>query len=125
MKLSGPLLDRFDTLVLTSDWKHEKTHSIHAIYDNVQRAQKFALENRGQIKMNARLSKEEVEVTVDPVVAQLFKTESTSMRREKAQLRVARTIADLAGSPRIKSAHLQEAAHITGKNFSSIKEALL
>lgn len=125
MKLSGPLLDRFDTLVLTSDWNHEKTISIHEINERVRLAQKFALETRGQQKMNARLTVEEAVCTVDPVVRQLFKTESTSMRREKAQLRVARTIADLAGSPRIKSAHLQKAALITGKNFSSIKQALL
>lgn len=125
MKLSGPLLDRFDTLVLTSGWKHEKTRSLHEIYERVQGAQRFALESRGQEKMNARLTVEEVVATVDPVVRELFKTESTSMRREKAQLRVARTIADLAGSTRIKSIHLREAALITGKNFSSIKEALL
>lgn len=125
LKLSGPLLDRFDTLVLTTDWKHEKTKSIHEIYENVQRAQKFAFESRGQIKMNARLSKDEINLTIDPVVRELFKPESTSMRREKAQFRVARTIADLAGSERIMRAHLREASLITGKNFASIKEALL
>lgn len=124
-KLSGPLLDRFDLLVLTGDWVGEKNRSIAEIFERVERAQKFAREKRGQVVMNARLDDIELFKTMDAVTRELYRSQSTSMRREKALFRVARTIADLAGSEPIQLAHLSRALDITGKNFNSLKKGMV
>lgn len=124
-KLSGPLLDRFDVLVLTNDWTGAKTHSVPEIFERVERAQKFGREKRGQVVMNARLDDAEIFKTVDNVTRELFRSQSTSMRREKALFRVARTIADLQGSEAIRLEHLRRALDITGKNFNSLKRGML
>jgi magnesium chelatase family protein len=121
-KLSGPLLDRFDVLALSSLWKGEKSISLDTIRGQVERAQNFALQSRGQTKMNAKLSAGDIAVDTGALV--LFNNSGSSLRRERALLRVARTIADLEGAQSVGRKHLGEAFDITWNSFKGVKRSM-
>ena len=123
-KISGPLLDRIDLHVevtpvpfneLSSDRKAESSHDIR---ERVIRAREVQIErfkeNEG-IHCNAQMSKQQLDehCLIDPAGRNLLKTAmerlKLSARAYDRILKVARTVADLAGSERIRPEHLAEA----------------
>lgn len=123
MKLSGPLLDRFDVLALSHQWKGPKEVSLNEVYEAVIRAQKFSQNVRGQVVMNSKLSLDQAKQQCDLRDAELFGA-SASLRRDRALYRVARTIADIEGSQLVRAKHLNEALEITSTHFDGVKRAM-
>ena len=120
-KLSGPLLDRIDLMVevpavmeseLTARGDGEPSHAVRG---RVAATRAMQLERQG--KANAHLTPDEIDAHClpDGNGAQLLKRAmaqfSLSARAYHRILKVARTIADLAGAPHVGSAHVAEAIH--------------
>jgi magnesium chelatase family protein len=120
-KLSGPLLDRIDLMldvpaVAEADLAARGDgESSATVRDRVTAARAVQLERQG--KPNARLSPDEVDrhARPDEAGAQLLKQAmarlSLTARAYHRILKVARSVADLAGSEQISSAHVAEAIH--------------
>jgi magnesium chelatase family protein len=121
-KLSGPLLDRIDLHVrvkpvsfqdLSSDQTEEQETSAK-IRARVLAAQEFAKRRQGAI-LNARLNVDDIKkfCALTPKAKELLKTAfdklGMSARSYHRVLRVARTIADLAGAEDIEPVHVREA----------------
>ena len=131
-KLSGPILDRIDLFVEVDNVKHEqllttnKTSETsdtvaHRVAEARQRQHtrynsdaytNAQLTNR-QIKQTAQLLPEAKEV-LDKAATQL----KISARAYMRLIKVARTIADLEGSPTITIAHISEAIQYRRPNSS-------
>ncbi|MBZ0125495.1 MAG: YifB family Mg chelatase-like AAA ATPase, partial [Rhodocyclaceae bacterium] len=120
-KLSGPLLDRIDMTIevpalaegeLQGKADGESTAAVRA---RVAAARDAQLARQG--KPNARLATKEIDklCAPDEAGAQLLKQAiarlGLSARAYHRVLKVARTIADLAGAERVSSAHVAEAIH--------------
>lgn len=118
-KISGPLLDRIDILIEVPAVPHE-TLVKHAdgetskdIQERVNIARKCALDR--QNKPNAGLSVCEIDVFCVPdeqgtvLLQRAIQHLDLSARSHHRILKVARTIADLAGSEHILSSHIAEA----------------
>ena len=127
-KISGPVLDRFDIQVEVPAVKYDDISSSHKgrtsaeIRANVERARGIQLEryrNDG-IYSNAQLSASGIEkyCAIDEAGKQLmrnvFDTLGLSARAHSRILKVARTIADLAGSENIRTEHIAEAIQYRG-----------
>ncbi|MCX7145573.1 MAG: YifB family Mg chelatase-like AAA ATPase [Sulfuritalea sp.] len=120
-KLSGPLLDRIDLMldvpaVAEADLSARGDgESSATVRDRVTAARAVQIERQG--KPNARLSPDEVDrhARPDEAGAQLLKQAmarlSLTARAYHRILKVARSIADLAGIEQISSAHVAEAIH--------------
>ena len=120
-KLSGPLLDRIDLMVdvpSLSDVElqtHGDGEFSATVRGRVASARNRQLARQG--KVNALLSPAEVDQHCPPdsAGAQLLKQAiarlSLSARAYHRVLRVARTVADLADLPQIRSPHIAEAVH--------------
>jgi magnesium chelatase family protein len=118
-KISGPLLDRIDMQIQVGAVAHEDLlkladgESSHAVARRVTRA--FATQLGRQGKSNNHLSTAEIDTHCIPDAAgeQLLRTAMTrlnwSARAYHRVLKVARTIADLAGAAAIEQAHVAEA----------------
>jgi magnesium chelatase family protein len=131
-RMSGPMLDRFEVIAFSNDWrvgrkknKKEMTGvDWESLQARVQAAQNFALESRGQTRVNGRLSALEIEKYIPPFVRQHLMPElPSSHRRRLAFLRVARTFADLDASTEIQGIHLERAKTLTLTPFQTMKEA--
>jgi magnesium chelatase family protein len=120
-KLSGPLLDRIDLHIevpaLAEGELQGKAagESSAAVRTRVSEARAAQLARQG--KPNARLATKEIDrlCAPDEPGAQLLKQAiarlNLSARAYHRVLKVARTIADLAGAQRVSSAHIAEAIH--------------
>ena len=118
-KISGPLLDRIDLHIEVSALKEDEltqaaaAESSAAIRARVERARELQLQRQG--KANFSLGSAEIDAYCQPDDAglQLLKTAisrlNLSARAYHRILKVARTIADLAGEMHIKPAHIAEA----------------
>ncbi|MDI3443626.1 ATP-dependent protease [Serratia marcescens] len=119
-RLSGPFLDRFDLsievpLLPPGTLSHRKTHgeSSEQVRKRVQQARARQLERAG--KVNALLSNREVERDCVLQAADAEFLEATlntlglSVRAWQRILKVARTLADLAGDAELDRRHLSEA----------------
>ncbi|HCR3025808.1 TPA: YifB family Mg chelatase-like AAA ATPase [Serratia marcescens] len=119
-RLSGPFLDRFDLsievpLLPPGTLSHRKTHgeSSEQVRKRVQQARARQLERAG--KVNALLSNREVERDCVLQAADAEFLEATlntlglSVRAWQRILKVARTLADLAGDAELDRHHLSEA----------------
>lgn len=119
-RLSGPFLDRFDLsievpLLPPGTLSHRKTHgeSSEQVRKRVQQARARQLERAG--KINALLSNREVERDCVLQAADAEFLEATlntlglSVRAWQRILKVARTLADLAGDAELDRHHLSEA----------------
>ena len=120
-RLSGPMLDRFDILSLSSFWRGPMEVSLDTLLEEV----KLALEvrkKRKQTKPNARLQWEELSSQVDPfTLKHIMPSETGSKRRRIALLRAARSLADLDKREKINSKDIQQAAVFTLKPFNELK----
>ena len=118
MRLSGPLLDRMDlTIEVQPLPPAELTHappgeSTAAVAARVAAARARQRDRRGA-RCNAESAWEELTPLADAEALALLETAATrlrlSTRGQVRALRVARTVADLAGAPRIARTHVAEA----------------
>ena len=122
-RLSGPMMDRFDLLVFSKDWRGEKTQSLNDLKREVEQAQDFRLSIRQQKKANGHLDLKELESMLSKK-AECVIPESTSHRRKRALLRVARTLSDLKAEKEISPATLEQAFLLTVKNFFFLKNRI-
>lgn len=129
-KLSGPLLDRIDMTIevpalaegeLQGKAAGESSSAVQARVTAARQAQRMR-----QGKPNSRLATKEIDklCAPDDAGAQLLKQAiarlNLSARTYHRVLKVARSIADLAGAERVGSAHIAEAIHyrrIAGADF--------
>jgi magnesium chelatase family protein len=120
-KVSGPLMDRIDMLVdvptatkeIFDKKQQAQSESSATLREKVQSARKMQLSR--QAKTNNHLNSKEIELVckldsndtllIERAITQL----GLSMRAYHRILKVARTIADLAGSENIQTAHITEA----------------
>jgi magnesium chelatase family protein len=109
-RLSGPVLDRMEILAFPHRWAQSEGTSLTEVAEAVDHARDFAARERQQTEANSQLSLAELESQMDSA-ARLVMTAGHAMapRRRRALLRVARTLADIAESPFIGLAHLDDA----------------
>lgn len=125
-KISGPLLDRIDLHVevtpvnfneLTSDRPSEKSEVIRERVIAAREIQEARFGNKPELHANSQMSPQMVReiCQIDAAGQNLLKKAmeklGLSARAYDRILKVARTIADLAGSEEIKLEHLAEAIH--------------
>ena len=122
-RLSGPMLDRFDLLGFSHEWKGRGTMSLEKILHQVEEARDFILRNRSQKIVNGRLELRELEENVKDREETMPCT--PSQRRKRALLRVARTFADLDRSEVVKGIHLERAYTLAVKNFYFLKNRMM
>lgn len=123
-KISGPLLDRIDIQVevtpvpldeLTTAPKGESSRSIRERVEAARALQSARFANEPATHCNAQMTAAQLETYAQPdeagraLLQQTMKRLSLSARAYERILKVARTIADLDGAPRITTAHLAEA----------------
>ncbi|HED24468.1 MAG TPA: ATP-binding protein, partial [Firmicutes bacterium] len=122
-KLSGPLLDRIDIQVevpaVSYDELQQKANgeSSAAIRERVEKTRRIQLERykRLKVKANASLSGRHFEKycpltrEARQILRQSFQALNLSMRAHDRVIKVARTIADLAGTEVIEAEHIAEA----------------
>jgi magnesium chelatase family protein len=118
-KISGPLLDRIDIQIEVPAVQQEALlkqadgESNQLIQVRVEAARKLQLVRQG--KANVHLSVKEIDAYCTPdgagaaLLQQVMSRLSLSARAYHRVLKVARTIADLAGSENVLSAHIAEA----------------
>ena len=130
-RLSGPMLDRFQMVSFSHQWKGEKKHSLQHILQSVQKAQKFIQtrvtnKNEVQNQVNARADIKVLEKQMQSpkLEAVLPHIEGLSMRRRDALFRVARSVADLNESLCITPEHIGTAAGYTIRPMRDIQQAL-
>ena len=123
-RLSGPMMDRFDLLAFSKNWKGKKTVSLKYLHKEVKKAHFFRLNIRKQKKPNSHLELKELEFMMKKELAKLL-PQSSSHRRKRALLRVARTLSDLKQEEEISPSSLDQALVLTIKNFFLLKNRIL
>jgi magnesium chelatase family protein len=123
-KISGPLLDRIDIHVEVPAVKHETLLRQHAaessadIRARVLAARKLQQERfatRRKVRCNAQMAAKDLKVHVpldaegEELLRMALAELNLSARAYDRILKVARTIADLAGAPKVGAEHLSEA----------------
>ncbi len=120
-RLSGPMLDRFDILSFSHQWKGKLTVPLQSIASNVQKAYQFRLKRR-QKKANAKLSLMELTDSLNGFLKDTqINNYLSSKRRRRALLRTARTFADLDESLEIKAHHIEKAKQMSLAPFVQLK----
>lgn len=88
-RLSGPLLDRFELVGFSTDWRGGERVKMDKILEDIEKAREFQKQRE-----------------FDPMVwPESIQNYPTSFRRKKALMRAARALADLEGSIEIKGRH--------------------
>lgn len=121
-RLNGPMLDRFDILAFSTQWKAGRlTVPLKEIYKKVMKAYEFC-QKRKQKDTNARLSLQELESSLSSFLKDTqFSSHISSKRRKKSILKVARTIADLNVDTEIKAHYIEQAKELSFTPFMQIK----
>lgn len=122
-RLSGPMLDRFDLLAFSKNWKGEKTVPLKSIRGEIEKGYAFRLDKRQQGIVNAQLSLKQLEKMIGSDIAPLL-PQNSSQRRKRALLRVARTLSDLKQEMEISPSSLEQALLFTVKNFFFLKNRI-
>ena len=117
------MLDRFDLLAFSPEWKGKGTVPLKKIFHQLNTVRDFILKRRSQKTVNGRLELKDLEKTVEEKKAAMPHT--SSRRRKRALLRVARTFADLDSSETIKGIHLEKAYTLSVKNFYFLKNRMM
>jgi len=122
-RLSGPMMDRFDLLVFSKNWKGDKSVSLKSLKKEVEATQNFRLQSRGQDKVNAHLDLNELEAMMSHKTKSLL-PENSSHRRKRALIRVARTLSDIKKEEEISLSSIEQATKLTVKNFFFLKNRI-
>lgn len=122
-RLSGPMLDRFDILAFSTQWKTGKLCvTLEEVYKKVIKAYEFR-RKRKQEEVNARLSLQELEFSLSSFLKETqLASGVSSKRRKKAVLKVARTLADLNEDEKIKAQHIEQAKELSLISFMQMKQ---
>ena len=123
-RLSGPMLDRFDLLAFSNQWKGERKVSIQELYEQMERAREFVSKTRDQKTVNGQLSLKELEKMIEKKESPGLPQTGTE-RRKRSLLRLARTFADLDLKEAISGDHLQKACTFGVKNFYFLKHRMM
>lgn len=123
-RLSGPMMDRFDLLAFSKDWRGERTISLKSLCKKIKQAYFFRLDKRRQEIPNSRLELKQLESMIGKDIAPLL-PQSSSHRRKRALLRVARTLSDLKQEMEISPSSVEKALALTVKNFFFLKKRIL
>ncbi len=127
-KVSGPLLDRIDLHVEVPRLPYEKmsrsnlSENSLSIKERVERARKIQAKRFGSSKTNSEMNLVEIKQYCvlaqegDQLMKQAMKQYNFSGRSLHRILKVARTIADLAGAENISTGHLAEAIQYRPKS---------
>ncbi len=129
-RLSGPLLDRIDIIVDVPSLEFEElrrrpeAESSETIRERINRAREVQRERYGtSAGCNARMGPRELErfcrlsTACEELMRQAFDALSLTARSYDRILRVARSIADLAGEEELSPAHLAEAVQYRSFEF--------
>ena len=121
-RLNGPMLDRFDILSFSTQWRTGRMSvPLENIYKKVMKAYEFR-RKRKQEKVNACLSLQELESSLNPFLRKTqYVSGVSSKRRKKAVLKVARTLADLNEEGEIKAQHIEQAKELSLIPFVQMK----
>ena len=120
-RLSGPMLDRFDILALSSFWKGPLSVKLVHTKEKIEKAFEMK-QKRKQEKPNGQLSWDELkENTRSFILNNIMPSPLPSYRRKTAILRVARTIADLNQRKDIIPQDVELSTMITLKPFNQIR----
>jgi magnesium chelatase family protein len=128
-KFTGPFVDRFTALILTHDWKTQDSFGSEAvstvdILNSCERVREFIRSSREQIIPNQFLSEVEIIATFEKETMLQFLPQFRSHRRRIALLRLARTLADLDLSEKIRLCHLNEAQDYSYDTFLRVRDLL-
>ena len=123
-RLSGPMMDRFDLLAFSKDWEGGEKISLKSLHREVEEACFFRLDKRKQEIPNALLELKHLEKMIGADIAPLL-PQSSSHRRKRALLRVARTLSDLKQEVEISTSSIDQALAFTVKNFFFLKNRIL
>ena len=120
-RLSGPMLDRFDILALSSFWKGPLKVSLESIRERVDQAVSMR-KKRHQTKVNGFLSWNELKNQIDPfILNNILPSSVSSYRRKIAVLRVARTMADLEEREEVIPQDLEKSISLSLKPFDQLR----
>ena len=120
-RLNGPMLDRFDILAFSSQWKGSLTVPLEEIQEAVFKAGELQ-KRRQQKTTNGRLTIPELENSLPEFVRDNHLSFCvSSKRRKRSVLRVARTIADLEGIEQITIKHIEAAKEFSFMPFVQMK----
>lgn len=120
-RMTGPFLDRFAIFHLYENPKIKLTVTMATIRQQVREGYNYRVQARGQEKLNQNLNLAEITAELDGEITEDLIPYSKSRRRRLSLLRVARTIADLEGSEKIKSHHLEEAQDWTANDIYKLE----
>lgn len=120
-RLNGPMLDRFDILAFSNQWKGSLSFHIKEIAATVKKAFEFR-KSREQSKPNSCLSLSELEFSLKGFLKDTKHfSYLSSKRRRRAVLRVARTLADMEASSDITIQHIEKAKELSFVPFTQLK----
>ena len=123
-RLSGPMMDRFDLLAFSKDWRGEKKIRLKELFAEIEGARLFRLQKRRQKEPNSRLNLQQLEAMAGEDIS-CFLPDNLSLRRKRALLRSARSLSDIKKEKRISLASLNQALSLSVKNFFFLKNRLL
>lgn len=121
-RLSGPVLDRFDSLYFSDTWKGERSETLDQILEKLEKVRLWR--KKMGLKEAVFYSPEELEGFVEPFAKEfLMPSESLgSERRRRALLRLARSFADLEQSEKVLGHHLEAAKGPTQGHFHALRQ---
>ena len=120
-RLNGPMLDRFDVLSFSNEWKGPSSTALKTISEKVKKAVVFR-EKRKQTVPNSRLDLDFLENSLASFIKNNHLSFCvSSKRRSRAVLRTARTLADMEESQDIQAQHIDQAKHFAFTPFVKIK----
>lgn len=118
-RLSGPVVDRFDILGFTSDWKSKQV-DLEEVKEKVSQAYEFRMK-RGQTQANSHLHSDQILESLSKTYRELLPEDGGSQRRTRAVLRIARTLADLDQSNEIRIQDIRDAMDWGWKPFQQLR----
>ncbi len=120
-RISGPLFDRFQVLIVADDFSNKPCIPALSLRDTIIQARDFALKRRGQTKTNSKLSVEKTyQLVSEDIFCRYFPELRYAHRKRISIIQVARTIADIDGSSDIRAEHLNESYNLSIKVLKQI-----